>query len=264
MDTVLVATLISEGGKIISEFIRSNQMKRISIPEVKYPEIPDELPGFTDIDFSSKSRTNLVLAPVNYAPVISVDESGKATGEKVATSCVGCAIGHLATVSGLLKEAVRFVGEGLDSPNIVGRLNTCLDELNAMERVDLLPDKISTLPDWEKELAHKALKVSRETRHYIEVGIDSSEQFEQLAANLINARNEIGNAWLQKRLRAISDKDEVQKRASTVISQLAKSESIPEEYRQKLESLSPEDKEEVGRRVLARLSQIAEENQEGN
>jgi hypothetical protein len=128
-----------------------------------------------------------------------------------------------------LNESVRFVGEGMDSLNIVDRLNTCLNELNAMERVDLQPSKIVSLPDWEKELAHRALTISRETRHFIESGISSGNQLEKLAANLMNERQAIGNAWLQ----------------------------------QKLRSISKEDKAEIQRRVMAKLEHIGEENNAG-
>ena len=236
MEDILIATLITEGGKFLSEFIHQNRASKYQIPEVHWPEIPEELPGFSDpfrvisssvkLIESPSSSVNLIEAPrvelpeVNYAPVQS-----PATGEKVATSCVGCAIGHLATVSGLLKECVRFTGEGMASPNITDRLNTCLDELNAMERVDLLPNKIQLLPDWEKELAHRALNISRETRHFIESGINSSDEFEKVAANLINERQSIGNAWLQQKLRA----------------------------------LSAEDKEIIAKRVMAKLDNIGQE-----
>jgi hypothetical protein len=231
MDDILIATLITEGGKLLSEFMRSSQAGKRGVVEVQWPEIPEQLPNFTD-PFADRSAPKIIssevkiipvgLPEVNYAPVQSPGD-----GEKVATSCVGCAIGHLATVSGLLKECVRFTGEGMDSPNIVDRLNTCLDELNAMERVDLLPNKIQLLPDWEKDLAHRALNVSRETRHFIEAGITSPEQFEKVAANLINERQAIGNAWLQQKLRA----------------------------------LSTEDKEVIAKRVMARLENISEEKQ---
>jgi hypothetical protein len=233
MDDILIATIISEGGKILSEIIRSNQSSKRKPLEIQYPEIPDALPGFSESGGSGSprlisSQVKVIDGPrplpaptkeVDYAPVQSL------TGEKVATSCVGCAIGHLATVSGLLKECVRFVGEGMDSPNIIDRLNTCLDELNAMERVDLLPNKIAELPEWERQLAHRALEVSRDTRHFIEAGVNNSDEFEKMAAHLINERQAIGSAWLQQKLRALSkdDKEEIQRRV------MAKIQSIGEE-----------------------------------
>jgi len=221
MDDILIATIISEGGKILSEIIRSNKASKVKPLEIQYPEIPDALPGFTEggsgaprlISSSVKVLEGPRPKEVDYAPVQSM------TGEKVATSCVGCAIGHLATVSGLLKECVRFVGEGMASPNIVDRLNTCLDELNAMERVDLLPNKIAELPEWERQLAHRALEVSRETRHFIEAGVNNPDEFEKMAAHLINERQAIGSAWLQQKLRALSkdDKEEIQRRVMAKI-----------------------------------------------
>ena len=242
MNEVIVATIITECGKFLSEVIRTQRRARPA-GEVEWPAVPDQ-PEWLDqinkgtfkagsVSLPAQNRTESVSFPaplpaqnrtepeikVNYAPVQSM------TGEKVATSCVGCAIGHLATVAGLLKEAVRFTKEGMDSPNIVDRLNTCLDELNAMERVDLIPNKIADLPEWEKDLAHRALDISRETRHYIEAGISSGDELERISAGLINERQAIGNAWLQQKLRALSkeDKAEIQRRV------MAKLENIGEE-----------------------------------
>jgi hypothetical protein len=236
MEDILVATLITEGGKLLTEFIRSNRAGKQRPFEATWPVIPDELPGFSEKGAASLSPfepgssrlVSVTVKPsprplgdgtVNYAPVQSL------TGEKVATSCVGCAIGHLATCVGLLKEAVRFSGEGMDSPNIIDRLNTCLDELNAMERVDLQPSKIVNLPEWEKALAHQALDASRDARHMIESGITSADQLERLAAGITNVRQEIGGRWLQQKMRALSkeDKAEIQRRV------MAKLENIGEE-----------------------------------
>lgn len=224
MDDILLITLISEGSKVVSELIRAHQSRSRVQPEVQWPVIPDHLPGFgTPRQLAPAAVLELppasVSSSVEYAPVQSL------TGEKVATSCVGCAIGHLATCAGLLKEAVRFANEGMDSPNILSRLNTCLDELNAMERVDLQPAKIIELPEWEKELARLALQTSRETRHFIEAGITSGEQLEKLAAFLTTNREKIGSAWLQQKLRALSkdDKAEIQRRV------MAKLEALGQE-----------------------------------
>lgn len=223
MQDVLIATLISEGGKLLSEFIRSNQSAKNRPSIIQYPEIPDSLPGF--VEGGSGGGSRIISSEVKIIPVPSTPQPA---GEKVATSCVGCAIGHLATVSGLLKEAVRFSDEGMDSPNIISRLNACLDELNAMERIDLQPSLIVELAEWERDLAHQALRASREARHFIESGIISVDQLEKLSASLTNTRQLIGNAWLQKKLRSLSteDKAEIQRRV------MAKIETIGEEKKQ--------------------------------
>ncbi len=230
MDSVVVATFITEGGKLLSELIRSNNSKKRQPVALQFPSVPDSLPGFsedTPTDYSTGSPKVIsskiqVFEGPRPLPAVTNEPSG----EKVATSCVGCAIGHLATCSGLLKEAVRFAPQGMDEPHIIQNLNICLDELNAMERVDLVPDKIVELPSWEQDLAHQALAVSRETRHFIESGIVSGDQLEKLSAHLTNVRQVIGTAWLQQKLRA----------------------------------LSKEDKEEIQRRVMAKLENIGEEN----
>lgn len=212
MDEIIVATIISEGGKLLSEFIQARQRKKYQPPEIQYPEIPDELPGFSET--GSHAAPKMASTAVAVLPQSAVSIEPVQQGETVAKSCVGCAIGHLATCSGLLKEAVRFAPQGMDEPHIIQNLNICLDELNAMERVDLVPDKILQLPAWEQELAHQALAVSRETRHFIESGVMSADQLEKLSANLSNTRQTIGSAWLQQKLRALSkeDKEEIQRR----------------------------------------------------
>jgi len=244
MDEIIVATLIQEGTKLVTELFRSSSGKKFQMVEVVWPVVPDELPGFqekghsrisaesqvkTPEDLKRLSPASIVSNPVEVfdmvhsgdVPPAPVPETS-GSGEKVAVSCVGCAIGHLATVAGLLNEAVRFVPDGMDSIHIVTNLNYCLNELNAMERVDLQPAKVMELPEWEQGLAAKATAASREARHLIESGITSGEQLTKLAAWLTNVRMEIGNAWLQQKLRALSkeDKAEIQKRV------MAKIESI--------------------------------------
>ncbi len=59
--------------------------------------------------------------------------------EDIATACVACAVGHFSTSSGLLKEALRFKGEGITSNEILDRIAAALEEQNALERVDLTP-----------------------------------------------------------------------------------------------------------------------------
>jgi len=125
-------------------------------------------------------------------------EAAKASS--IEAGCVPCAIGHFGTCSGLLNEAMRFAKkDGISSDEVIDRVNICLDELNAMERIDLRPELVLNLPLWEKELADKALIASRNTRHGLE-GLTDINDLEKVAAITQNTRNEVGRGWFKQRL----------------------------------------------------------------
>jgi hypothetical protein len=117
----------------------------------------------------------------------------------VASACVPCAIGHFSTSARLLDEAVRFKKDGLTSPQVLDDIAAVLGEQNALERIDLTPDKILTLPEWEREMADLALERSRELRHKLE-NIQSMEELESLAANTEEFYKKLNREWLSKRL----------------------------------------------------------------
>jgi len=140
-------------------------------------------------------------------------EADKASS--IEAGCVPCAIGHFGTCSGLLNEAMRFAKkEGIGSGEVIDRVNMCLDELNAMERIDLRPELVLNLPPWEKELADKALVASRSTRHGLE-GMTSVNDLEKVAATTQNARNEVGRSWFKERLARMPEakKEEIVRKA---------------------------------------------------
>lgn len=126
---------------------------------------------------------------------------------KVSTACIPCSIGHLGTCSGLLNEALRFARkDGISNDEVIDRVNLCLDELNPMERVDLRPEIIDTLPEDEKMLAHAALTLSRDIRHDLE-NIKSVEELEHIAATTQSVRMKIGKEWLKKHIESLSQED---------------------------------------------------------
>ena len=121
----------------------------------------------------------------------------KATG--IATGCIPCSVNHLSTCSGLLNEGMRFArSDGVQSEEVIERISMCMDELNSLERVDLRPEMIHNLPDWEKTLAEKALDFSRSLRHDLEQVSDISI-LEGIAARTQTTRNEIGKSWFKER-----------------------------------------------------------------
>lgn len=73
--------------------------------------------------------------PAEPAPAPSTPQATaeKATGVKA--GCIPCSLGHIGVCSSLLQEAIRFArSDGLDSDIPIDRINTCLDELNGLER----------------------------------------------------------------------------------------------------------------------------------
>ena len=125
-------------------------------------------------------------------------ESGTYTANGVIVH--NCAIGHFGTCSGLLNEAMRFANkDGISSSEVIDRVNICLDELNALERVDLRPQLIINLPPWEKDLANKALVESRSTRHGLEK-ISTVEDLEKVTAETQEARQDIGRTWFKQKI----------------------------------------------------------------
>jgi len=186
MNTNIVAIIIQEGSKLVSDLIRNYPMRRVK-------QVGEVMPA-----------TMTVIEAERAIEEETVEES-KATS--VEAGCVPCAIGHLGTCSGLLNEMMRFAKkDGVGSSEVIDRVNMCLDELNAMERVDLRPELIAQLPTWEKELANKALTVSRSTRHGLEE-ISTVGQLEKVAATTQTARQEIGRTWFKERLGKMSKEE---------------------------------------------------------
>jgi hypothetical protein len=99
-----------------------------------------------------------------------------------------------------------------------------MDELNAMERIDLRPENLVQLSGWEKELAEKALSESRQIRHNLE-GLKNVDNLEQVAAKTQTSRKAIGRAWFEKKLSSMpeADKEEVKRRVIAKIEEMASS-----------------------------------------
>lgn len=98
------------------------------------------------------------------------------------TACLPCCRDHLSTSSSVLSEGIRFARDkGVKDPQAIRRIRIALDELNAMERIDLAPDEIVKLKGAERELADWVLKSSRDLRHAI-TAIKDIGTMEQAAA----------------------------------------------------------------------------------
>ena len=125
--------------------------------------------------------------------------------QEIATACLPCCLGHFSTSSGLLNECVRFKDDGITSNEILDRVAKVLAEQNALERVDLTPEMIAQSPEWEREMAERALKQSRSLRHKLE-NLQSMADIEQAAAETATFYRKLNREWFQKRLTRRADK----------------------------------------------------------
>lgn len=175
MDRQIVAIIFNEGGKLVSELLR------LRVPSKKATQYP--------VAVTPPAEPQEILAEPTESKVISI-KSG----------CVPCSIGHVGTCTGLLSEGMRFArSEGINSPEVIDRVTKCLQELNTMERVDLTEEKIVQLPPKEKEIAVKALQISRNIRHGLE-GLTTANDLEALTAETQTASKEIAREWFNERL----------------------------------------------------------------
>lgn len=194
MNRNTLALIIQEGTRIVTELLRHKS-----------------------VFISQREPAVIESAPMPQEEAVSNMSPQQATA--IATGCVPCSIGHLGTCSGLLNEAMRFARkDGLQSDEVINRVNMCMDELNALERVDLRPEMIQSLPGWEKGLAEQALNLSRTLRHDLE-GLNDVSQLETVSAKTQSIRQDIGRTWFRERLTRMTPEqrqrveDELRRRA---------------------------------------------------
>jgi hypothetical protein len=103
-------------------------------------------------------------------------------------SCLPCSRDHISTASAVLNEALRFARkEGVGHVEVQRRIGMALDELNAMERIDLAAESIERLTGREKEVALEAANDSRELRHGI-TAIKTPDDLQKVSAQASNIR----------------------------------------------------------------------------
>jgi len=202
----------------------SNLASRVPIERVLFPP-RDNIKTLEKFEATLKAPVAENKAPPEQktSPTIT-QEPEMASKESVATACVPCALGHFSTSAGLLNESVRFKEDGIDSIEIANRIAIVLKEQNALERVDLTPEKIRATPEWERGIAEEALKQSRSLRHRLET-IETIGDLEQIAVDTEGYYRTLHGEWWRKRLSKLpagtklpplvseEDKEEIKKRA---------------------------------------------------
>lgn len=134
--------------------------------------------------FGPPESTTPAIAPETLEePSPGQDETSTSLASVSAgTACLPCSRDHLSVTSSSLSEGIRFAREtGIKGREVMRRIRIALDELNAMERIDLAPDETAKLKGAEKGLADWTLKQSRDLRHAI-TAIRDVETMEQAAA----------------------------------------------------------------------------------
>ncbi len=173
MRTEILAVIIQEGTRLCSELfrLRSHRPKQVN----DYQPSP---------------------SPMKEGEEIS-EETGESKIEK-GTACLPCTNSHLHACVGLLSEAVRMSPKELNTESME-RVDKCLGEIAAAERVDLSPEKVGSLPQEERKIADHASREIREIRHGLE-GLDTKADLEKLTIRTIKLQKHVGAEWFKTRL----------------------------------------------------------------
>ena len=198
MDAGIMAILSSIGGRLVNYGFSLLTAPRHNPTQTRIQHLDQLIQAIPDGELTD-TPPGVPESPKG-ALLPAVEMSGNISQEKsvVATACVACAVGHFSTSSGLLKEALRFKGEGITSQEILDRIAGALEEQNALEREDLTQEKIRHLPEWERQIAEEALAQSRQLRHKLET-IQSIEELEELAADTRVYYLKLSRQWYRGR-----------------------------------------------------------------
>ncbi len=177
----------------------SNLLNRVPIERVLFPP-RDNTKSLEEFAATMTAPVAENKAPPEQKPTTITQVAEIAPKqEPVAIACVACAVGHFSTSAGLLNEAVRFKNDGITSNAIIDRVAKVLEEQNALERVDLTPEKLLSTPDWERDLAEEALRQSRGLRHRLET-LTTFKELEAAAADTASYYRKINREWWKRRL----------------------------------------------------------------
>ena len=156
-------------GNLLSTFISKteNTEETTKIKEEYYNEMKD-------IARQSEKKRNRDLkkfteTPVDEEPEPEITYKKRFGLEDTQTeACIACSKNHLSAAAGLLAEGKRFLKQGITSDEITSRIDMATQEITAMERGDLHPSKVESLPLQEKRLAEWLAQELRNLRHTID------------------------------------------------------------------------------------------------
>lgn len=178
------------------------------------PKVKGSIPTVEDLE-AEFHRIYDKAPPIPQEEVTPVSDK-KSEG----TACIPCTLSHVSACAGELNEAVRFArsSKDLSSDDVVKRINHCMSEIAAAERIDLAPENTEKLPQAEKELAIEAANQLRTVRHDLE-WLKSVDDLEKLAAQMANLQHSISKAWFTQRLKTMTpeEREKVKAKAQELI-----------------------------------------------
>ena len=195
MDAGIMAILYSVGGRLVKHGFSLLTAPRGNPVETRIQHLDRLIQAIPNGQIAETPATSATLQKEAILPATVPQTLPE---EKISTACVPCAVGHFSTSSGLLKEALRFKGEGMTSSEVLDRIAAVLEEQNTLERKDLTPDNIQRLPQWERVIAEEALSQSRELRHRLE-SIQTIDELERLAADTRTYFLKLNRQWYRGR-----------------------------------------------------------------
>jgi hypothetical protein len=196
MDSGIMAMLYNIGGRLLNYGFNALTSPRQSPLQKRIEHIDRLIQAIPDGEIAETP----VRAPESQKELLpaTVSPSEESPTQDIATACVPCAIGHYAGAARLLNEAIRFRDEGIESNQVLDDIAGAIGELNAMERVDLTPERLQKTPEWERVIADEALRESRKLRHRLE-GIRSMEEIEKAAADTESYYKKLNRQWYKGR-----------------------------------------------------------------
>jgi hypothetical protein len=177
-----IAVLVQNIGSIISQVL---QFQAPKTRPVEYPKIEERVEPPPAENNQSVSENSMEERPV------SKDSKG--------TACLPCTNSHVLTCAGLLSEAARMSPDGINE-DAQDRVQKCLAEFAAAERVDLAPENIVKLSPDMRKVADEAAKNIRTIRHGLE-WLKSREELVQLAADTSKLASHVNKEWLKLKLK---------------------------------------------------------------
>lgn len=178
VDKVLLGIVIQETGRLVTGLL--------NIPRIKHPPVVE-----------AKSDT-----PPQQPVIQEYDPSEKI---KKGVACLPCTNSHLLTCRGLLDEAHRMSHAGINMDGLE-RVDQCLGEIAAAERVDLAPANIAQLPTEEQVIARHAAEELRNIRHDLE-GVTDPAVLERAAAKTTELQKHVATEYMRIRLAQMSPED---------------------------------------------------------
>lgn len=187
----LLSRVKFDNKSIIPEIPKYGELYR----QVKSKLSPGEEREAVDIPVSVPSVN---ISPVNTPHVASIADT-TATPSGKGTACFPCSNNHLHVCKGLLDEAVRFAQTDGITAEVIERVDGCLGEISAAERIDLSPEAISKLSGEDQNVARDARKELRDIRHGLE-HISDPNNLESIAAQVAALQRKVSLQWFMSKL----------------------------------------------------------------